>query len=183
MNNAKINRMLTFGRDEVYGADTGIGKYGIGFKQGSMCIAQSAVVISGCTDDETISFGLLSNKPFEDDKAARQSPLRRFVCNAVTVNRKMRAINGFRQGSTSPQEDYDELMNQIEVRPSVARCTCPSQMYASARLTLLTCVVFNLCLSAGVHVAQSYGTGAESFSFLPRTGDWDNYYSRPSPDQ
>eukprot|EP01052_Picozoa_sp_SAG31_P008741 SAG31_NODE_446_length_15587_cov_29.651989_4_plen_2475_part_00 len=125
MNHHDINRMLAFGRNQTYGVNTDIGKYGIGFKQGSMCLAQSAVVVSRSKDADTISYGLLSNKPFEDDHRARQrgtaKETRRFICNAVTVNLDNKPIHGFLLNGESPEADFKKLMEQIEEFTSMNR--------------------------------------------------------------
>lgn len=42
-----------------------VGRYGIGFKQGSMRIGSTAVVLSKSLKHNTVSLGILSNEPYK----------------------------------------------------------------------------------------------------------------------
>ena len=48
-----------------------MGGFGVGFKAGSMALAQTAVVLSRgmLRDKQTLSIGVLSNKPYETNNA------------------------------------------------------------------------------------------------------------------
>ena len=64
-----------------------IGKFGIGFKSGSMRVCQSAAVISVSKTSGTTSYGLLSNIPFEHDK-------KHFVIEVETVDEEFNCVSG-----------------------------------------------------------------------------------------
>ena len=119
-----INRMLMFGKsgqadDDAAAHDSAgaavrsgkkkIGKYGIGFKQGAMRIAKSAVIISRSKEHTTTSYGLLSNVPYEHERSAEGKQLR-FVSSVVTVDAEQEPIEG------CEEEDLDQLKRDIKVR-------------------------------------------------------------------
>ena len=127
-----INRMLMFGKsgqadDDAAAHDSAgaavrsgkkkIGKYGIGFKQGAMRIAKSAVIISRSKEHTTTSYGLLSNIPFEHERSAERKPLR-FVSSVVTVDAEQEPIEG------CEEEDLDQLKRDIKVRGSCEPNRC-----------------------------------------------------------
>jgi len=66
MTAAKMNLCLQIGSSEYERADdnTISGQYGVGFKQGVLRLGHTALVISRSEDEETISFGVLSNQPY-----------------------------------------------------------------------------------------------------------------------
>jgi hypothetical protein len=65
-----------------------IGKYGIGFKSGSIRIGKTAAIVSRSKESNTTSYGLLSNMPFEDDGGQR------FVNSVVTEDAEGEPIEG-----------------------------------------------------------------------------------------
>jgi hypothetical protein len=77
MTHQECDNMLMFGRNG--GRKNTIGKYGIGFKSGSIRCAKTAVIISQSKKERTTSYGLLSNVPFEEAEE-------RYVRKLVTVD-------------------------------------------------------------------------------------------------
>ena len=65
-----------------------IGKYGIGFKSGSIRIGKTAAIVSRSKESNTTSYGLLSNIPFEDEGGQR------FVNSVVTEDAEGEPIEG-----------------------------------------------------------------------------------------
>jgi hypothetical protein len=68
------------------------GQYGVGFKQGFLRLGHTAVVISRSEEEATISFGVLSNKPFRDENNA---PL----CVYTTLDLQGKDLDGERPQS------------------------------------------------------------------------------------
>lgn len=92
-----MNNMLLFGRNsDLWSREGTIGKYGIGFKSGSIRCSQSAVVVSHSKHMNTTSYGLLSNLPFEQD------PSQDFVKSFVTVDEDGEPTAGMLRPSMPP---------------------------------------------------------------------------------
>ena len=96
-----MHNMLLFGRnDDFFSREGTIGKYGIGFKSGSIRCAQSAVVVTHSKQMNTTSYALLSNLPFEVD------PSQDFVKDFVTVDEDGEPTAGVLR-SLMPHQSYD----------------------------------------------------------------------------
>eukprot|EP01043_Picozoa_sp_COSAG02_P056491 COSAG02_NODE_6704_length_3411_cov_1.610507_2_plen_531_part_00 len=86
MTHEECNNMLMFGRNG--GRENTIGKFGVGFKSGSIRCAQTAVVISRSKKKRTTSYGLLSNVPYEEEGG------KRYIRKLVTVDHELEPTAG-----------------------------------------------------------------------------------------
>jgi hypothetical protein len=92
-----------------------VGGYGVGFKAGSIALAQTAVVLTWKTkgDQRVLSIGVLSNEPFE---SRGEEPHRLFVSIDTTTDKPT---------SGSTDAEYDKVMRVIkQVNPRVHTSLC-----------------------------------------------------------
>ena len=82
--------------------DSGIGQYGIGFKQGSIRVASTVVVISKQADAGTVSVGIICNRPYEEHEQM-------FVFNHATVS-----VPGYRGKDAQEQIKYDKVADLVQ---------------------------------------------------------------------
>jgi len=110
MSSAAIQHCFTLGDSRPGRTDDDhiSGQFGVGFKQGTLRLGHTAVVISRSTEEKNISFGLLSNQPFTEN---RHEPVWAYTTLDLDGNDVSGNIN--REGIMETKKSVIEKIKQV----------------------------------------------------------------------
>ena len=98
-------QLFSFGKDydtSKREEGSGIGQYGVGFKQGSVRVASTVVVLTKQASEGTVSVGIICNRPFEEEEQM-------FVFENATLT-----LPSYRGGDEQQQKRYEKVASLIQ---------------------------------------------------------------------